>query len=54
MWHRVALVRTDVTEERILHHQGEKKQRATSNISSNWQPKHPDDGGDTFLRIVGS
>jgi hypothetical protein len=39
MWRHVALVRTDVSEVSLFHHQGEKSQRAT-NVSSNYQLKH--------------
>jgi hypothetical protein len=39
-----------------LHHQGEKNQRARKNVSSSRfaDSSHPDDGGDTFLRSIGS
>jgi hypothetical protein len=40
-----------------LHLQGDKIQRARNNVSSNQQlvdSFHPDDGGETFLRNVGS
>jgi hypothetical protein len=35
-----------------LHHQG-KNGQARNNVSSNYEPKHTDDGGDTFLWSVG-
>jgi hypothetical protein len=38
MWRRVARVRTDVSEEHGLHHQGDKNRRA-GNVNSNYQPK---------------
>jgi hypothetical protein len=38
-----------------LHHQGEKNRRARTNvIRSDLESFHPDDGGDTFLRNIGS
>jgi hypothetical protein len=34
-----------------LHYQGDKNRRGRNNVSSNYQPKHPKDGGNMFLRI---
>jgi hypothetical protein len=46
IWRCVALARTEVSEEQSLHLQG--KEAKSSEFS------YPDDGGDMFLRDVGS
>jgi hypothetical protein len=40
MLYRVALVRTDVSEEQRLHHQGDKNQWSRNNVSRNQQLMH--------------
>jgi hypothetical protein len=59
MWRRVALVRTDVSEERIASIIGVERigeLGTTLAVTSNWSTLqiNPDDGVDTFLRNVGS
>jgi hypothetical protein len=50
MLHRVALVRTDVSEERWEENRSMHRLLVTANVPSS--PRHPDDGGATFLRNV--
>jgi hypothetical protein len=55
----VAFVRTDVSEERIASVIRVTRISELGTFSSNYELKfahsfHPDDGGDTFLRNVGS
>jgi hypothetical protein len=53
----VALVRTDVSEKRIasiIRVEGISEVGTMLKVISNFHPFHLDDGGDTFLRNVGS
>jgi hypothetical protein len=62
MWRRVALVRTDVSEEHvssIFRVEKIHEQRNSCSQTANTFPRaknffYPEDGGDTFLRNVGS
>jgi hypothetical protein len=57
MMRRVALVRTDVSEEHSASHirvTGIGELGTTLPVTSNRRSCHPDDGATKFLRIIGS
>jgi hypothetical protein len=54
MLRRVALVRTDVSEERSISSQRASVDNYGYRYAKFGDSCHPDDGGDTFLRNVGS
>jgi hypothetical protein len=62
-WHRVALIRTDVSEDRIssifrvhksVSYESVPIQELTTSLCNLLALVHPEDGGDTILQNVGS
>jgi hypothetical protein len=50
----VALIRTDVSEDRIISYEFVPIQELTTSLCNQLALVHPEDGGDTILRNVGS
>jgi hypothetical protein len=50
----VALIRTDVSEDRIASYEFVPIQELTTPLCNQLALVHPEDGGDTILRNVGS